>query len=75
MKVTVVFLPLPHGKDAFMDVVIRRNILTKEDEYNITEYLSSPEHAQVDIPRMPRMFVKISQHNSGKWWVGKVQPD
>ena len=30
-------------KDEFMDVVIRSNILTKEEEYNITKYLSSPE--------------------------------
>lgn len=46
-------------KEVFMDVVIRSNILTKE-ECNIIEYLSSPENAQVDFLTMPRMYVKRS---------------
>jgi len=45
-------------KDIFMDVVIRSIILTKE--YNITECLSLPENAQVDLLTMPRMYVKRS---------------
>ena len=59
-------------KDVFMDVVIRRNILTKEEEHNITEYLSSPGNAQVDFLTTPRMYVKRSQRNYEQWWVGKL---
>lgn len=59
-------------KDEFMDVVIRSNILTKEEEYNITEYLSSPENAQVDFLTTPRIYVKRSKSNFGQWWVGKL---
>ena len=59
-------------KDLFMDVVIRSNILTKEEGYNITEYLSSPENAQVDFLTTPRMYLKRSQRNYGQWWVGKL---
>ena len=53
-------------KDEFMDVIIRSNILTKE-EYNITEYLSSPENAQVDFLTTPRIYVKRSKRNFGQW--------
>ena len=59
-------------KEVFMDVVIRSKILTKEEEYSIIEYLSSPENAQVDFLTTPRMYVKRSQRNYGQWWVGKL---
>jgi len=59
-------------KEVFMGVVIRSNILTKEEECNIIEYLSSPENAQVDFLTTPRMYVKRSQRNYGQWWVGKL---
>ena len=53
-------------KEVFIDVVIQSNILTKEEEFNITEYLSSPGNAQVHFPTMPRMYVKRSQRNYGQ---------
>ena len=59
-------------KDLFMDVVVRSNILTKEEECNINEYLSSPGTAQVDFPTTSRMYVKRSQRNYEQWWVGKL---
>ena len=59
-------------KDDFLDVVIRSNILTEKEEYQIAEYLSSPGNSQVDFLTTPRMYVKRNQRNFKQWWVGKL---
>jgi len=66
-------MPFPvMRKDVFIDVVVRSNILIKEEENNIIEYLSSSGNAQVDFLTTPRKYVKRSRRNYDQWWYGKL---
>ena len=58
-------------KDVFIHVVVRSNILTKEEENNNIEYLSSPGNAQVDFLTTPRKYMKRSRRNYDQWRYGK----